>query len=359
MKQYLNILQNEISTITEGDIFTPIKQTHVDSIDLVILRVALEKHFRFDISDVIWFKFQSLSEALEYFHNNKGSQATISSVSKVDISLSEMTEIRMPQMANNSLSESWLLKHIGDTHWQLLAKGFNKKSSEFKSENNNRLYATFLRIKYVIAPLSAFLENEIISFRSNIKGYGNNTFLSEISGECSEKKLQSILMTTFSERESMDNTKISKCEPKVKSDNIVSLSKKPLFLNDYRLLRKGLIEEIDSPHGVFIINDEEIYSCFYDINPYYDVNGVGLLYYAAYPLISDSCYLKFFPSSINYQTVYRDIFYFANSKSNDRIIFKLNSISENEFHIKTLTTLYRESDNQLLARILTVKKMTK
>ena len=72
-------------------------------------------------------------------------------------------------MANNSLSEFWLLKHLGDTHWQLLTKGFDKKSSEFKNDNNNRLYATFIRIKYEVSPLFTFYENEEISFRSMTK----------------------------------------------------------------------------------------------------------------------------------------------------------------------------------------------
>jgi probable biosynthetic protein (TIGR04098 family) len=38
----------------------------------------------------------------------------------------------MPQMANGALSESWLLKYLGDKHWFLLSEGFNKKSSEFQ-----------------------------------------------------------------------------------------------------------------------------------------------------------------------------------------------------------------------------------
>lgn len=356
MKRYLSILQDEISDISEEDIFAPIKQTHIDSIDLVVLRVALEKYFNLEISDVIWYKFQSLEEALIYFDKNKGSQVPRQLKGKDDVSLTSLIEIRMPQMANSSLSEFWLLQHLGDTHWQLLSKGFDKKSSEFINDNNNRLYATFIRIRYEVSPLFQFHENEEISFKSNLKGYGNNTFLSKITGLCSEKRIQAVLMTTFSEREGKDNTKISKCEPKVKSPKVLSLLKKPLFLNDYRLLRKNLIDKISSPFGEFIIKDGSLYSCDYAINSYHDINGVGLLYYASYPIISDSCLIKYNSKLIDYHTIYRDIFYFANTQSDDKIIFKLNSIDENSLQIKTLTTLHRESDNQLLARILTVKQ---
>jgi acyl carrier protein len=44
MKQYLHILQKEIPSVTEEDLITPIKQTHIDSLDIVVIRVALEKH---------------------------------------------------------------------------------------------------------------------------------------------------------------------------------------------------------------------------------------------------------------------------------------------------------------------------
>jgi len=356
MKQYLKILQKEISTITEEDLYSPVKQTNIDSIDLVVIRVALEKHFGFEIPDNIWFNSQSLDESIAYFDKNKDSKRIADFYTKSDVTLSDDIEIRMPQMANSSLSEFWLIQYFGDAHWQLLTKGFNKKSSEFQSHNNNRLYATFLRIRYEISPLNQFVENDVITFQSNIKGFGNNSFLSKIIGDCKKKNLQATLMTTFSERENLNNTKITKCEPRLDSSNILPLSKKPLFLNDYRLLRKNLIERIESPYGHFIVNDKLIFTIYYEINPFYDINGVGLLYFASYPLISDSCLLKYLPRTMKSNTIYRDIFYCANSNMNDKIIFKLNSFIEDKNYINLQTSLYRESDNQLLSKIFTVKQ---
>lgn len=356
MRQYLHILQKEISKVSEDDLYVPIKDTHIDSLDLVVLRVALEKHFELEIPDVIWFNYRTLAEALEYFHKNKGRIKTNQNDEKTDIVHSEDIEIRMPQMANSALSENWLIKFLGDTHWQLITKGFQKKSSEFKDENGNRLYSTFVRINYKASPLHHFSENEIIEFNSSIKCFGNNTFLSKIIGNCGEKNISAKLMTTFSVRENSDNNKISKCEPKVRSNRISQIAKTPLFLNDYRLLRKGLIEEITTSYGNFHINDDALFSCEYSITPYYDINGVGLLYYAAYPIISDKCLLAYNPDYIFYHTVYRDVFYFANSNLDDRIVFHLNSIIQTEKLIKIQTTLYRESDNQLISKILTVKQ---
>lgn len=357
MKQYLEILQKEISNITEKDIYTPVKQTHIDSIDLVVIRVSLEHFFGFEIPDKVWFNAQTLAESLEYFEKNKLTSKVIKPNKKQDLCLLDDLEIRMPQMANRSLSESWLIRFLGDTHWQLLSKGFNVRSSEFENHNHNRLYATFLRIRYDISPLNQFKENDLVSIKSNIKSFGNNSFLSKVIGNSADKSLQATLMTTFSERENNNNTKISKCVPIVKSDNIIPLPKQPLFLNDYRLLRKNLIELIASPYGDFIVTDDEIFSTTYEINPFYDINGVGLLYFAAYPLISDSCLVKYISSSINYFTIYRDIFYFANTNTTDKIIFKLNSINEVDNKVMMQTSLYRESDNQLLSRMFSVKQL--
>lgn len=327
MKKYLHILKQDISRITENDLYQPIKQTDIDSIDLVVIRVSLEKYFGLEVPDNIWFSFNTLLEALEYFDNNKSlTKRKYQSVDNKDISVKESVEIGMPQMANSAFSESWLLKYLGDKHWYLLSNAFQKKSSEFMDDNQDRLYATFLRVKYNISNLSNFIENDIINFNSTIKAFGNNTFLSRVFGESGEQKILATLMTTFSTRENKDNKKINKCEPKIKSEKIIQLSKIPLFLNDYRLLRKGLTDTIPSDYPDFKIVESSIYHCLYDLNPYYDINGVGLLYYAAYPIISDKCLLTYNPDYVNYHTVFRDIFYFANSNFDDRIIFHLNSM---------------------------------
>jgi probable biosynthetic protein (TIGR04098 family) len=353
----ISVLKKEIPKISEEDLCAPIRNTHIDSLDLVVIRVALEKYFDINISDIIWYNFQTLAESLDYFQNNTHYFTATSKSEEENIFYTENIEIRMPQMANSALSENWLLKYIGDTHWELISKGFNKKSTDFQDEIGNRLYATFIRINYKISPLNLFYENEIIDFNSSIKAYGNNSFISEINGICSNKEISATLMTTFSIRENENNNKISKCQPNVLTNKIIKLSNTPVFINEYRLLKKGLIDEISTCFGNFHITDNVLFSCEYEINPFYDINGVGLLYFAAYPIIADKCFLKYRAKSIDFQTIYRDIFYFANCNLTEKIIYKLNSIVESETQIKALMTLFRASDNQMLATILTVKQL--
>ncbi len=263
-------------------------------------------------------------------------------------------------MANSALSESWLLKYLGDKHWFLLSEGFNKKSSEFQDDNGNRLYATFVRINYSTSALNKFKENETIKFNSKIEGFGSNTFISIINGKSSDNEINATLLTTFSIRVNDNNNEINKGNVDLIPNRIGQLSKTPIHLNDYRLLRKGLLDEIPSDFGVFPNTDNVVFICEYDVNPYYDINGVGLLYFAAYPIVSDSCCLKYFKDYKKYshQTIYRDIFYFANCNPTDKIIFQLNFIDQKENIIRTLSSLYRQSDNKLLAKILTVKEIS-
>jgi probable biosynthetic protein (TIGR04098 family) len=89
------------------------------------------------------------------------------------------------------------------------------------------------------------------------------------------------------------------------------------------------------------------------------------LYFAAYPTINDYCEANYFNSKRDnierweqtYATSSRDILYYANCDGNDLIIYKLHSYEEvNNTMMKLSSSLYRKSDNTLMARIFTIKK---
>lgn len=351
-----------IPTISSADIVMPITDTSLDSIDLLVLRVAIEKYFRMEISDSEWYQFNSIHQALTHFHEQKDDIEHIA-LSYKNIKLKREQEIRMPQMANDALAENWLLKELGDIHWSLISKGLEQKTSEFRDDLGNRLYATFVRISYLINPLSNFQENEIINFEADIKRFGNNAYYSEVSGLCNEKKLHAFLATSFTHRENKGNEHIAKSNPKERTNHIQQLKHIPEFLTEYRLLKKGLLEELKFNEITFYLGDSVILTINYVINPYYDINGVGLLYFASYPIITDKCVGDFLKekNEINnfdsdYQTVYRDIFYFANCNRNDLVVFKLNSIEKVDNKLVISSSLFRHSDNTLMVRIFTIKQ---
>jgi probable biosynthetic protein (TIGR04098 family) len=363
LKEYLHIIQIIVPSFEEEQLDVPIKETAIDSLDMVVIRVEIEKYFGFRISDSKWFQFKTLGKALTYFDEKRGTAEKVIFETR-DITSRREEEIRMPQMANSALSENWLLKEIGDIHWELLSKGLEQKSSEFKGNIGNRLYATFVRINYSLSSLNLFRENEILHLKAEIKRYGNNTYYSTVNGQCNEKAINANVMTSFSQRELNDNSKISKTNPHENVNYIEELKNAPEFLNEYRLIKKGLIDEIASTKFKFKITDNVIAASQYSINPYYEINGVGLLYFASYPIIADKCLLDFLHQNEEiknfesvYYTVYRDIFYFANCNSSERIVFQLNSLVYlDENNIAITSSLYRQSDNILMAKIFTIKQ---
>ncbi len=273
----------------------------------------------------------------------------------------------MPQMANDALSEYWLLKELGDIHWILLSHGLEQKSSEFKDFVGNRLYAAFVRINYSLSPLKHFQENEILNLKGEIKRFKNNTYFSNIHGVCNESTLSANLMTSFTLRKFKDNASIVKGKINGKVNHIKQLKTIPEFLNQHRLLKKEQLSELKANKNKFKITDKAITSLSYSLNPFYEINGVGLLYFACYPIISDKCSADFFKTSNTvkdyeflYHTIYRDIFYYANCNATDNVIFKLNSVEKiGSNKLKLTSSLYRQSDNVLMAKLFTVKQKAK
>jgi probable biosynthetic protein (TIGR04098 family) len=51
-------------------------------------------------------------------------------------------QVGMPQMALGFLSENWLLKELGDLHWDKLCNSLQRKSNDLVDSQGRRLYAT-------------------------------------------------------------------------------------------------------------------------------------------------------------------------------------------------------------------------
>jgi len=300
----------------------------------------------------------TLSESLQYNIDRQG----ILAIAPPQVTCHRNNEIRLPQMANRALSENWLLKEMGDMHWELLSRGLEQKSSEFADSTGNRLLAAFVRINYTISPLSSFMENEVLDMEGEIKKYGSHAYFSSVKGNCNEKSLQASLLTSFSQRKDNDNGSMLNGKPGSKTDHIGALEKAPDCYTEHRAMSKGRLSELNCGGHNFRITDTALHTILHNINPYYEINGVGLLYFAVYPVIADRCVAEYcctndiIDYNAAYHTTFRDIFYFANCNPDDRIIINLNTMEQIGDHtLKTTVSMYRESDGKLMARVFTVK----
>ena len=364
MEQFTGILTEAIPGITPEDFITPINESGLHSLDAIVIRHMLESHFDMVIPDELWYSFATLSDIVQFLSSSMYFAQHRYNLEKAAVLYREH-EIRLPQMANMALSENWLLKEIGDIHWELISRGLGQKTSAFADVEGNRLYAAFVRIQYSLSPLNHFKENEVLAMKGAIKRSGNSTYYSSVKGRCNGKHLDANLMTSFSARYTDDNARFCKSRQiNTEINCIEQVEGTPRFYEEHRLLKKGMTNEIKSGGESFSLTNEVIATTTHSINPHYEINGVGLLYFAAYPIIADECTTAYMKNSMAikdhdaaYFTTHRDIFYIANCNANETIKVDLNTIEYVAGNkIKITTTLYRESDGKLMARVLTIKE---
>ena len=95
MKQYLHIIREEIPSFTDEEIFEDVKNTSLNSIDLLVVRGVLERYFGFEIPDELWFRNKTIGDSLNYFHTNSNQNNIDSGKHTKKIEKSEVIEVRM------------------------------------------------------------------------------------------------------------------------------------------------------------------------------------------------------------------------------------------------------------------------
>ncbi|KAA1246073.1 SDR family NAD(P)-dependent oxidoreductase [Aquimarina sp. RZ0] len=298
-----------------------------------------------------------------------------------DISIRKY-QLNIPQLLSGGISENWLLKELGDIHWNMISESLGAKSDEIVDSNGERLYASFVRLQWSAnKSLFSFKENEEITIESELSRYGNKMFFSDqiISGK--DKIIKASLMSVFSSRKSGNNKKLTKGKPLdsekaklIQLDKLPNLAKEyfdtkafifPLSENENKVINK--ISFYDTS---FKITNEAIFSRLYYVDPYDDINGVGLLYFASYSKISDKCERFYFnENSIenkidnynwaeNSSCIARDIHYYGNANANEELLYTLEDcclLGDNK--IQLTSSLRRTKDDQLIAKIFTIKQV--
>ena len=364
MKIYLDSIKTVLPKFTEEKLRIHFQDAGVDSIDLVTIRVEFEKILGSRIPDKEWLDFVCIGQAIDFCVTNSSAGLEVAKTVKAKSTKLSIV-INMPQMALGALSENWLFKEIGGIHWDKICDGLGKSSFDLKDDLGNRLYATFVRIRLVCSEnLRAFKENEVLDIDGKIKRFGESMYFSDLGLVSSNQSIDAELMTTFSIRNSTDNTQLAKSQPVEGSNTVEQFSVLPDFGNDYRLLKKGELIALKYNDLEFVIKDTPIFETEYELNPYYDLNGVSLLYFAAYPIINDVCEARYFNNNLEldgrweqtYYTAYKDMFYFSNCNIDETIIYRLTDQQElSNGSIMVQSVLLRKSDMAIMAKVFTIK----
>ena len=330
------IIQEEIPDA--DDFSLPLVDLAIDSFGLIVLRGRIEAELGQPVSDDAWDSIQTPNDILAL----SAAGARVSSPRPATAERRSFA-VNMPQMAMEGLSESWLLKELGDMHWSMITKGLASPSSELRDGGGNRLYATFTRIHYTFGrPLNAIGENTSLDLSGRIARFGAGTFVSEIAIGHVDAPGQAQLMSNFSRRGETGNASLLKGQPTIPPNCPIPDGPPPGFMREYRDRRAAT-----APSALFETE--------YEIIPFHDINGVGLLYFASYPIISDICSLRHAADFADRSTISRDIFYFANADTGDALVFRIHKWERSGAALDIETSLSRKSDGRLMAYVVTSK----
>jgi probable biosynthetic protein (TIGR04098 family) len=339
------VIQHECPGFSVADLDKPFEEIGIDSFGMLIVRTQVEEALQRTIDDATWGLVSTPADmvralaAVSLPHGRSG--ASEAAVER------RQYELNMPQMALGGLSESWLFKEFGDIHWSMITKGLGAQSRTLQDGSGDRLYATFTRFRFdSTSALAAYAENERIVVDAQISRYGAGLFFSEVVASGDHKSVRARLMSSFSKiGETGSNTSLLKGQPQIPPDcNIPTLANLPAFGLEYRARRT---EELAAP----------IFECEYEILPSHDINGVGLLYFAAYPMINDICAARHGGRLLatGFSTRQRDVFYFSNSDPDETLIYRLHRWVAGDDRIEMEASISRKSDGVLMAYIMTEK----
>lgn len=232
-------------------------------------------------------------------------------------------------------------------HWSMLAKALDCPSHMLRDSSGERIYATFTRLQVRSdCPISEFKEGECLDLAASMSRYGAGIWFSEAAANGELSCVQARLMSSFSKfGGATSNTSLLKGLPEIPPDcEVAALSELPEFGSIYRARRAQAL-----PPAIF--------ECEYEIIPSHDINGVGLLYFAAYPIINDICLTKYAGRSAvtDFSTLDRDVCYFGNSNLDDTLIYRLHRWNADDRSIEMEASISRKSDATTIAHVATKK----
>lgn len=373
------LFEKEMPTFSAADFATPIATLPIDSFALINLRVGFEARIGTQVHDAAWGALErpedlvgeggpSRSASAGHDTERTSSGASDASLAGSDLqpasgsvadarpaatsaagSTIEDTpagqirrySINMPQMALKGLSEAWLFKELGDMHWSVLLRSLGAASSALTDATGARLYATFTRIRLISdAPLSEFHENHDLVIAMDEQRYGAAMFFgtARLGAPAGQARVE--LMTTFSKYgEAGVNTSLLKGTPVLPADfPIPAVAALPEFGQDYRTRRAQPLTPA-------------LFETEYELLPAHDINGVGLLYFAAYPTIAELCLTRYAGRefAFDYSVIERDIMYFANADPAETLIVRLHRWERTDARIDYEVSISRKSDDKTMA----------
>lgn len=353
----------------------------LDSFDLVDVRTRVEEVFG-TFTDSEWLALATMGD-IRVFVSARSATPRVSSDAAPAQSSPVVPsplkprgdrewQLNMPGMAVGGLSEGWLFREMGDLHWEKLCTRLGQASNALLDEAGDRLYATFVRVRWEgTCSLRDWNENDRMVFESEQHRLGRSVIVSTCTIDGPGRSIHAELMTTFAVRDG-GNDSLRKTTPtNIAESGIPVLTVRPPLATGYHAARSDELASLTLAGVEIALTSDVVFTHAHSINPYYEINGVNLLYFAGYALISDQCERAVVHKNRDYfgvrgdwsmvaSTIARDVFYFSNCNLEDTVIYTLNACVAVDGHpnrVALVSTLSRKSDGRAMARIVAVKEV--
>lgn len=341
----LDVFAQEIPNFDGAALGLNFDDLGLDSFDALTLRTAVERAVGRSISDDDWIACGCLQDILRVAQPGTMRGTALSGSPGV---AGRRYMAGMPQLSEQGLSEGWLFREAGDFHWGLIAEGLGVSTADITDSSNHRLYATFSRLRLrTEGSLASFNEGDDLSLTGGLRRHGAGLFLGDFRLSGPRGAVTVSALSNFAYRDTDgSNAVLLRGQPAIPDGcPIPDLAELPLFAREYRQARHG--------GGPL---QEAVAECEYRIVPQHDINGAGLLYFAAFPVIADICDWRIGGEVREaLVTAERDIFYFANCDARETLRYRQHARDETAGSLHQISSLSRTSDNTLMALIHTTK----
>ncbi|GLK86013.1 Pnap_2097 family protein [Ancylobacter defluvii] len=249
-----------------------------------------------------------------------------------------VVRLGMPHLVPQGLSESWLLKQLGDVHWQLLAARIGRPASAVEDWEGNRVYAAFRQLRLEAARLDLAREDDGLVIRSCLWRLTRTQLISqhalEIGGEAAGLVT---LVSAFIRREGGSNRRVCRVE-------VPGLTELPFW---------GQLQP-EVPPLAEAPGPAEAFS--FTPCPPEDFNGAGFLYFPAYVAIAErALHATRWKAAADTPVRERTVRFHANLDAGDRIDVATCLLPTATGEARIASALRRASDGVLMAEIVTLR----
>ena len=244
-----------------------------------------------------------------------------------------LVTLGMPHLTPQGLSESWLLKHLGDVHWQMIAARIRRPAAGIEDVEGRRVYAAFRQLRLEGARFEEAREDDVLVVDSALWRLTRTQLISQHRLTAGGRGLGTVtLVSAFIRREGGSNRRVCRVE-------VPGLAELPGW--------GGLLpERATAPHDLEEAADFTFTPC-----PSEDFNGAGFLYFPSYVAIAERALFASGAGLADGVLRERTVHFHANLDAGDSVRVTTQRSRAGDGHV--VSQLRRASDGAAMADIVT------